>query len=204
MKLTLSARQYRLLDAMGIDVWVPRGKPQPAPPPESRAKPTIRQAVPDPPHKTTPPRQPSKPPRDTGPAIRFSALSIRSGQHHALVDDSAHQERAFWLDLVRASHGFRSQTTLREGRFDWPLPGLQEADAEAASKALRGFVQSDALIWLRGDALANLLVGAGEWQSFPQRHRFGEAEVWVFGSDVDLKDGGTRRVLWTAIEARFH
>ncbi len=198
MKLTLSARQHRILDAMGIDVWVPRSKPAPpAPVPEPETA-VARNPLPEErPAKTVP----SVPTRQEGPAVSYQALSLRSGGHHALIDDSMHQERAFWLDVLRASHGFDAQTSVREGRFDWPIPGLPQADAGAAQKALLGYVRADTLIWVRGDALANLLIGAGEWQSFPSRHTIEQTHVWVLGSDTDIMAADTRRALWAALEA---
>jgi len=199
--LTLSARQYRILDALGIDVWVPRSKPQSVPINEpSELKTTVARHLP--PKEAPPQVSPSVATREEGPAVNYRALSLRSGGHHALIDDSIHQERAFWLDLLRSSHAFDAETLVREGRFDWPIPGLPQADAAAAQRALLGYVQADTLIWVRGDALANLLIGAGKWRSFPERDAVGQAEVWVLGSDIDLMATHSRRELWAALEAR--
>ncbi len=197
--MTLNARQHRILDAMGIDVWVPRSKPKP---PAAVPEPTTVIAR-NPSPKKPPPKTASSVPAEQeqeGPAVSYQALSLRSGGHHALIDDSVHQERAFWLDVLRASHGFDAQASVREGRFDWPIPGLPQADAVAAQKALLGYLQADTLIWVRGDALANLLIGAGEWQSFPARHSVGQTSVWVLGSDTDIMSADTRRALWAALE----
>ena len=192
-----------MLDAMGIDVWVPRSKPKPTSVPEARSLPRAvesdrREPASAPPEISTGSKGDAQ---AASPAVEFKVLSLRCGGHHALIDDSIHQERAFWLDVLRASHGFDAGMQVREGRFDWPLAGLPEADAEAAQKALHGYVQADALIWVRGDALASMLLGAGRWQSFPQRLQLAQAEVWVFGSDMRLLGAEGRRALWAALEA---
>ena len=135
-----------------------------------------------------------------GPAIRFQSLSLRSRACHVLIDDATYAEGAFWKDFLRCLHGFREQHPVRENRFDWPLPGLQDASADAAQKALRGYLNQDRFVCVRGDTIANLLFGAGEWRSFPEKHRLADAEVWVFGSDIGLKDVETRRSLWKSID----
>ena len=190
---------------MGIDVWVPRTKPQPARPlqpvdpvgPVESAQTITKQAP------AAAPRQTSASGQDAVQAPRISALSLESGGHRALIDDSTYQEGAFWMDLLRSSHGFDANRPVREGRFDWPIRGLPETDAVAAQKALLGFMQADTLVWIRGDALANLVFGAGQWQSFPERQQLGHAEAWVLGSDMDLHSASTRRALWAALEAHL-
>ncbi len=135
-----------------------------------------------------------------GAAIRFQSLSLRSRECHVLIDDATYAEGAFWRDLLLSLHGFHHHEPIRENRFDWPLPGLQDTSAGAAQKALRGYLNQDRFVCVRGDMIANLLFGAGNWQSFPEKHRLADAEIWVFGSDLGLKDVETRRSIWKSIE----
>lgn len=135
------------------------------------------------------------------PAVRFQSLSLKSRECHVLVDDATYAEGAFWRDLLLSVHGFHLHEPIRENRFDWPLPGLQDASADAAQKALRGYLNRDRFVCVRGDTIANLLFGAGNWRSFPEKQGLADAEIWVFGSDLVLKDVETRRSIWKSIES---
>ena len=220
----LSDFQRRALDAMGIQLWVPRRDLPLAGPVEWRV---ATEKASD--HRLAIERQapvavthgggdaigpkPSSSPAQhiessaeasieaVGPAIRFQSLSLKSRECHVLIDDATYAEGAFWRDLLLSVHGFDLHEPIRENRFDWPLPGLRDASADAAQKALRGYLNQDRFVCVRGDTIANLLFGAGKWQSFPEKHRLADAEIWVFGSDLILKDVETRRSIWKSIES---
>ncbi len=218
----LSAHQLRALAAMDISVWTPRRRFPVDGPLAPSAQPPVRSKVAGTPEIRPPPplskvgklprqtvesdvSRASAAPRASGPDIRFQALSLGSSDCHVLIDDAVHAEVAFWLDFLRSLRGFRADASARREirkRFDWPLPGLLDASRDAAQKALLGFLHQERFVCLRGDSLANLVFGADGWQSFPHTHRLANADVWVFGSDVDLKSAGVRRVLWEAIGHR--
>lgn len=213
----LSEFQLRALDAMGIQLWVPRRDLPMAGDvlwPMSRREANERA---DHPQRAVGTGDASAPksspvqaesgepaavhePSVPAPAIKFQSLSLKGHHCHVLIDDTTYSELAFWRDLLGSLHGFRQSISVRERRFDWPLPGLEDASADAAQKALRGYLNQDRFVCVRGDAIANVLFGAGNWQSFPEKHRMAEAEIWVFGSDLGLKDVQTRRSIWKSIE----
>lgn len=210
--VSLSEFQRRALDAMGVQLWTPRRDLPFAGPVEW---PVVREQIRQSPEEDRTPADESNVRADAirsrlspsleqstealGPAIKFQSLSLRSGGCHMLIDDATYAEGAFWRDVLRSLRGFGEQEPVRENRFDWPLPGLQDASAEAAQKALLGYLNQDKLVCVRGDGLANLLIGAGKWQSFPERQTLADAEIWVFGSDSGLKDVETRRAIWKSI-----
>ncbi len=209
-QVPLSEFQYKALESMGIDLWVPRRDLPLSGPVKWRiaAEVEVEVEVEETPRERSMSDSPTlqrqeksseSDPAPLGPAIRFQSLSLQSRECHVLIDDATYAETAFWTDFLRSLQGFTDRDVVRERRFDWPLPGLMDASAEAAQKALRGYLSKDGRVCVRGDAIANLLLGAGTWHSFPESHRHGGAEIWVFGSDLDLKDVGVRRAIWQSI-----
>ena len=141
------------LDALGIDVWVrrelmaSRAREAMAGAARTRSELVSREESVSggPAHKSAgePNAQPSGE-RTGEPTVTFVIRCVRFGRVLALIDDSLWGERRFFLDVARAMHG-PGPVERDVRRFDWPQLKSATGGMEAAGRAFRAYLETQAV-----------------------------------------------------------
>lgn len=139
----MDARQAAYLRHLGVDVWVPRRRPQSRPQAGEREGPASRKKDPSPPSTAEPIIHERVEAPDAGehratPAADapFRIRCFRYGRVFVALAEDAWPWRRFLLDVARAMNGFEVAER-QDLVFDWPQAG---ADPGGGDRAFRAFL----------------------------------------------------------------